>query len=779
MHNSKKKLILGKIISILILLVLFILPFSMTSLNLLNPEEKPEILFPFTVLFLNNLSNSSPLINISIFLFLIIPITILFFILSFFQKKPHKKTLYILTLLSVSIYLFCCISSLITFANTIRWFKTLPIYIYISFSIAFIFHISIIIYGIIKIKTRNQNHSEYKQLCIEEEQKEINIHEETKERIKRAKEKAKGDKEKTRKIKIQEKSSEKEFKKKKNRTHIKTKLIIVMLITITVILTTFVYTDLTNYKKLVMQTVNNTGGNQAEQVAAIYDFSDGLSAKIDSFIEGLKKTNVTSPFPCERVDIITTDNLEPMFLEKIDSTTLLPQFNIFSYTTALGHIHKIPEDEKKITSEQAKKFILNYQNEKTRKQPIYDEKKELCKYTFPVTFSIKEGHKLVGFSIVTYRREVLEKPYFQSKVFVLSISIVFFYVSIIITLFLADFIANPIIFLRGNIRRTANTLSTLLSGSAKIDPNSLTFDENIETKDEIKDLSIEINNIVSLVRGILPYISFHTLQNAEKNSNRSSITRELCFLFTDIRGFTTLCESLSPKEVIPILNHYLDIETQIILNNGGDVDKYVGDEMMAFFSGPRKEINACKAAMEIRKAMREAQQESIEKGTEPISMGIGINSGSVIFGPVGSDTRKDFTSIGDTVNLASRLESANKEYGSKAIISESVYEQLHDSFICRELDYITVKGKTEPVRIFEILQSSKISTEKLTDIKTLFENGLSFYRKMQWDKAEKYFSDCNMKYDDKPSQVFLRRIIHYKISPPNKNWKGVFVMDIK
>ncbi|MCI6983313.1 MAG: adenylate/guanylate cyclase domain-containing protein, partial [Treponema porcinum] len=259
----------------------------------------------------------------------------------------------------------------------------------------------------------------------------------------------------------------------------------------------------------------------------------------------------------------------------------------------------------------------------------------------------------------------------------------------------------------------------------------------------------------------------------------NSRTRELCFLFTDIRGFTTLCEGRSPTDVINILDRYLGIETKIILANGGDVDKYVGDEMMAFFSGPDKEINACKAAMEIRKAMRKEQEKDQKEGTQPISMGIGINSGKVVFGPVGSSTRKDFTSIGDTVNLAARLEGANKEYGSKTIISEAVFEHLHNTFICRELDYITVKGKTEPVRIYEILQSAKLSTEKLYDIKKLFEAGLEAYRKKQWKTAEKYFTECNQKYDDAPSQVFLRRIIHYKISPPEKDWKGVFVMAVK
>lgn len=767
-----------RIVSIIILAVLFVFPFSMREMNLLQPELSSEILYPFKAFFSDS-KISSLLLRISWCALYVIPFSAILILITIFLKKRHKKTVYFSLLISVTVYLVSTVASMITFANTARWFRELPPLVYAAFAVALVFHIVLITYGIIGIKTRNQEHSEYKQLCTEETKKEKELHARAMERIQRDKERVKGDRDRTRKIKLLEKKEVKEYRQKKHRTHVKTKIKIVILLTITVILATFIFTDLRNYRMLTKQTVNNTGGNQAEQVAAIYDFSDGLSAKINAFIEGFKKTNSSSPFPCERADIITTDSTKSVFLETIDASTILPEFNVFSYTTAAGHVYKIPDAEKRITPQQASLYVDRWRNEATRKEPLYDRQNDTLKYIYPVTYTRKEGHKLVGFSVITYRREILSRPYFQAKVFIFTLSAVFLYVSIVITLFLADFIANPIIFLCGSVRKTANILSELLAGTTKIDPESLTFDEKVETKDEIKDLSIEINNIVTIVRGILPYISFHTLKNADRNDSRSSLTRELCFLFTDIRGFTTLCEGLPPKKVIEILNHYLDIETQIILHNGGDVDKYVGDEMMAFFSGPNKEIKACKAAMEIRKAMREEQQVAKEEGKTLISMGIGINSGKVAFGSVGSSTRKDFTSIGDTVNLAARLEGANKEYGSKTIISEAVYEQLQGAFICRELDYITVKGKTEPVRIYEILQSAKPSTEKLYDIKKLFEAGLEAYRKKQWKTAEKYFTECNQKYDDAPSQVFLRRIIHYKISPPEKDWKGVFVMAVK
>ena len=570
------------------------------------------------------------------------------------------------------------------------------------------------------------------------------------------------------------------IKDPEKKTHLKSKIAGVILIAIIIIISVFIYTDLKNYKLLLTQNVNTTGKNQAEQVAAIYGFSDGLHAKISAFLEGIKKTNASSPFPHRRVDIITTDSKEPVFLDKIDNTTVLPDFNVFSYTTEQGAVRNIPAEEKRITAEEAALYIKHFQNINTQSQPIYKADKGMCLYVYPITFSRKDGQRLVGFSVVTYMKEILDRPYFQAKVFIFALAAIFVYAAIIITLFLADFIAEPIIQLCVNIRKTTNILNEIFSGNAKIDAHKLVFDDNLKTRDEIKTLSKEIKNIITLVRGMLPYISFHTLRNAEKDVGSKSISRNLCFLFTDIRGFTKLCEKLPAREVILMLNRYLNIETKIIFDNGGDVDKYVGDEMMAFFAGPKKEINACKAAMEIREALYREQMAALKVGRETISLGIGINTGYVIFGPVGSETRKDFTSIGDTVNLAARLEGANKQYGSKTIISEAVYNNLGNTFICRELDYITVKGKTEVVRIFEVLQEAKKNTgDKIYDLKKLFETGLDYYRQRKWKTAEKYFLECVEKYNDKPAKVFLERIEHYRSSPPPADWKGVFVMRVK
>ena len=143
-----------------------------------------------------------------------------------------------------------------------------------------------------------------------------------------------------------------------------------------------------------------------------------------------------------------------------------------------------------------------------------------------------------------------------------------------------------------------------------------------------------------------------------------------------------------------MLNHYLDLQSTIIHANGGDVDKFVGDEVMAMFEGARKEINACKASLEIRKAMAEEKELAELAKRNFVSIGIGINTGPVVHGSMGAKDRMDFTSIGDTVNLAARLEGTNKEYATKTLITEAVYEKVQDAFLCREIDLVTVKGKS-------------------------------------------------------------------------------------
>ncbi|MBQ8778013.1 MAG: adenylate/guanylate cyclase domain-containing protein [Treponema sp.] len=740
------------IIQSLFLIVLFISPFAIDKINLLSAETNVTLLFPYKIAFENPV----------FFVFYLLPVFSIFLIVSIFLKKDFSKLSSLLFFLGLTIYIIFCVTITIFNATTVRWFLSIPWYIYLNFAISIITHSTIAIIELKRIRKNNPNYLEYK-----------TIRESEKSAIKAYKQ------QQLQQIKKDKKANKKNKKEKKFykvQISLKTKVIFSVMGTITIILLTFLIFILRSYKINMTESVSNIGCAQAEQTASVYDSADGLYEKIQHFFETQKESNSFTNAPYERIDIIITDSKESFYLEEISDSTQLPEYQIFAYTT--GKPSQINAEDKSISSVNALEYVKRFKNGSYRKSPIYNKTTREYKFYHPVSFGRKSGRKLVGFSVVTYKQELLMKQYFQTKVFAITMSILFLYFCFFITLFLSDTMINPLLYLRTNVRKTSNSIKDILSGSAKINQEDFEYEDCIKTNDEIKDLSVEIGNLVSLIRGIVPYISFSTLKNAEKDSKKST-SRELCFLFTDIRGFTSLCEGLPPKDVVNILNHYLDIETQIILNNGGDVDKFVGDEMMAFFAGPKKEFNACKAAMEIRAAMREEQEKSKNDESTFVSIGIGINTGKVVFGPIGSSTRMDFTSIGDTVNLAARLESANKVYGSKSIITEAVFAKLHDKFICRELDFITVKGKTEPVRIYEILQEKNKAEDKIFEIKNLFEQGLELYRQQKWKEAFKLFDLNARKYHDYPSIVFIDRIRHFAKNPPPKDWDGVFVMKTK
>ena len=738
-----------RIVPAAVMLALFLLPIGMESVSLGETDSIPKLIYPYLLPFVNESAVQYSALHIVFFLIYFVPFTALFLLISFFIKGKVNTLLYVLTWIGLTFYLFCSTACLVIFANCIRWFNYLPIRAYAAYGIAFISHALMSVFGIFFLRERNPEFVEYKKIKAESKQK--------------------------------------------TKISIKTKLTITIISAIAVIIIIFTMLILHSYKKMYTEAVSDVGRSQAEQTSNIYDSADGKYDKIASYFTQQQEANSYADCPFERIDVITAEEPGNIIYQKsgekisfgkdsagneiLLENISFPEYEVFSYTTATNKLKKIPAEEKKISSKKAQEYFSNFMNGNYKKQPVIDG--AYCKYIYPVSFTRKNGFKLVGFSIVIYKTEILMRSYFHVLIYVFTMVVMFLYISIILALLIADFITNPLLYLRTNVRKSSDILEEILKGNSKITAEKMTFSDTIKTHDETKDLSKEIKNMVGIIRGIIPYISFSTLQAAEKDTKKGTTSRELCFLFTDIRGFTSLCEGKQPREVVEILNHYLDIETEIILNNGGDVDKFVGDEMMAFFAGPKKEYNACKAAMEIRAAMRGQQSLAKKDGSDFISIGIGINTGRVVFGSVGARSRMDFTSIGDTVNLASRLEGANKAYGSKAIITESVMNKLKDSFVCRELDFIKVKGRNEPVRIYEILQTKTAAVDKLFDIKDLFEKGLEAYRKQQWDTAEEMFRQCNEKYQDMPSVVFLDRISHFKTNPPPKKWDGVFEMRVK
>jgi adenylate cyclase len=256
-------------------------------------------------------------------------------------------------------------------------------------------------------------------------------------------------------------------------------------------------------------------------------------------------------------------------------------------------------------------------------------------------------------------------------------------------------------------------------------------------------------------------------------------------LFSDIRGFTTLTEQLGAQETVSLLNEYFSIMVDCIQREGGMLDKFIGDAIMAAFCIPvahnDDEDRAVRAAISMIRELKQWNQKRIEDGKLPIDIGVGLNTDVVVSGNIGSQKRMDFTIIGDGVNLAARLESACKQYGARILISEFTHAKLKDTYRNRELDRVVVKGKTEPVSIYEILDyHDNGSLPHLSEILTLFKDALSKYRQQQWQPAIQLFNEVLKLYPhDKASELYLERCFELEKNPPPEDWNGVWVLKNK
>ncbi len=383
-----------------------------------------------------------------------------------------------------------------------------------------------------------------------------------------------------------------------------------------------------------------------------------------------------------------------------------------------------------------------------------------------------------GYVSVEMARDVIYEPYFRMTIKVLLIAAMSAYAAIFLLSLFGRSIVFPILSLCMSVSEVSRSVSDLVKGRRHGEAGLPRYKDRVRTRDELKMLSGEVNTMTRVIRGLIPYISASTLTHSEREAPRTE-KRNLAFLFTDIRGFTTFCEGQSPDTVVEMLNRYLDLQAGIIVANGGDIDKFVGDEVMAVFKGPRKELAACRACAQIHAAMSLERELAELSRTYAISVGMGIHSGPVVFGSVGARDRMDFTSIGDTVNQAARLEGANKSYGTRVLISDVVHHKVKGAYLCREIDLLTVKGKRTPVRIFELLRERDKSSDRDHEIKRVFEEGLSLYRGQVWAGAEKCFFFLKEKYQDGPSEVFLNRIQAYRSAPPAADWDGVFNLTVK
>lgn len=282
------------------------------------------------------------------------------------------------------------------------------------------------------------------------------------------------------------------------------------------------------------------------------------------------------------------------------------------------------------------------------------------------------------------------------------------------------------------------------------------------------------------------YVPSELVDEMSKNPEQVSMegeSREMTILFSDVRGFTTISEGLEPKDLSLLMNEFLTPLSRVIYSHRGTIDKYMGDCIMAFWGAPlpdaRHAYHAVLSGLEMQRTLRELQPHLKERGWPEIHVGVGINTGRVSVGNMGSEVRVAYTVMGDAVNLASRLEGITKEYGVAVLVGEYTKAAVPE-FVYRELDLVRVKGKDKPVAIFEPLGlAGEVGQAVLDEIK-LFQQVLGLYRKQEWDKAElQLFDLLKSAPHTKLYEVYAERVAYYRNNPPGENWDGVFVFKTK
>jgi adenylate cyclase len=263
--------------------------------------------------------------------------------------------------------------------------------------------------------------------------------------------------------------------------------------------------------------------------------------------------------------------------------------------------------------------------------------------------------------------------------------------------------------------------------------------------------------------------------------------RELTVFFSDIANFTSISEQYHsrPEGLVALLNEFLDEMTRLVLKYEGTLDKYEGDAIMAFWGAPLPQkdhaLRTCLAALDMQKRLEVLRIKWTKEGKPALTVRMGINTGIMIVGNMGGKDRFDYTVIGDSVNLASRLEGANKQYKSNIMISDFTYTHVKEKVVVRELDLIQVKGKNEPVKVYELLGTTKMEmTNNKRQSLELYNEGLKLYRARQWEEANAYMQQAYL-LDETcyAAQIYSERASLYKLTPPPDDWNGIFVMTSK
>jgi len=335
----------------------------------------------------------------------------------------------------------------------------------------------------------------------------------------------------------------------------------------------------------------------------------------------------------------------------------------------------------------------------------------------------------------------------------------------------------------------------LLHGTAAVEHGALDTVVPITSRDEIGSLTQSFNSMVGELRVkarirdtfgkyVDPRIVAGLIDRPEVTNAKGS-RRQMTILFCDMKGFTAFSEGMTPGALVNVLNRYMTVMSEPVRHNNGIIDKYIGDGIMAFWGPPFTGTEdhsglACLAALDQLAGVVGFRAElpeltGLRHGFPEVDIRIGIATGDVVVGNIGSEQTRNYTVIGDTVNLASRLEGANKTYGTRVLVSEETSRFAADVVETREIDQVLVVGKTEPERVFELLgRKGEVASERLA-LRDAFNEALADYRRKNWERARTGFEGClTIEPGDVPSKVFLGRIAQFCTAAPSPDWDCVW-----
>lgn len=388
--------------------------------------------------------------------------------------------------------------------------------------------------------------------------------------------------------------------------------------------------------------------------------------------------------------------------------------------------------------------------------------------TFPSSSDLKWR---IG--IVMPERNFMEKIYFNNR-----LTLAFCIAFVIIALFVGIFFS----------KRVSYPLALLATEMDKIKEFELDSGNKIVSNlAEVNNISSSFERMRTAIKSFMKYVPAELVKDLvhmQKEAVLGGERKNLTIFFSDIAGFTSISEKLSPEALVDCLEEYLSVMSDEILDTGGTVDKYIGDAVMAFWGAPRDyqdhAIRACTSALNAQKRIALLTEKWAAEGKPEFYTRIGICSGDVIVGNMGSNKRINYTVIGDKVNLASRLESLNKVYGTRVIVSESTYELAKSHFEFCLVDKVAVKGKHEAVAIYELIEEKgRLPLEKLEFIK-IFEDAFKLYQEQKFESALDLFKYLEREEPEKEYiRVFIQRCESYSEHPPSEDWNGVFIAKSK